>query len=220
MRGSFACLFALAAACTESHPANQQRVMGDDCGKCHGEAFNHPEENFPRLTGAHQGVKCLVCHDIDVISPTATTPEDSFKLGFNTNCIQCHPNDAHQQASHLGARSEQGVVYEYRTDVPNFCLQCHPKGQARKHPQDKFPLSGHHDVACNRCHLYEDGPNTGGGNTSCIESGCHHTLSWSDNHDEHRQRQSYWDARGGMGATPVTKHFCLVCHKGGGGGGD
>lgn len=224
-------IIALLCACMESHPPGVQALADEDCYTCHTEDFrtavghgarstdcanchrthawqpalsDHPDTAFPIAAGAHRGVACLVCHDLD-------SPQPSTK-GANTNCIQCHPNDSDQKASHVGATSVLGTPYTYDSATPNFCLSCHPSGQAAKHPDNKFPRSGPHAVPCLSCHIRADGPDSGGMNTSCVESGCHHTLSWSDN--KHRGEVGNYAARRGDG---TNKHFCLAsgCHPNG-----
>ncbi|HEY5925021.1 MAG TPA: cytochrome c3 family protein [Kofleriaceae bacterium] len=222
--------FAMLCACMQSHAPGVQALTGEDCYTCHRPEYesapdhaarstacsnchrnsawqpalaDHPEVAFPIAAGAHATARCLVCHDLD--SPLPST------LGENTNCIQCHPNSSGQQRNHVGATSMQGAAYAYQDAVPNFCLSCHPKGQAAKHPDTRFPRTDHHAVPCLSCHFRSNGPDTAGMNTSCVESGCHHTLSWSDG--QHGDVNSYASVRG----DGSNKHFCLAsgCHPDG-----
>lgn len=167
------------------------------------------------LEGVHDNLACLGCHDLDVPRPSGSPPR-----GFDTNCIQCHPNDAYQRDAHVGIVSATNEPYQYRADIPSFCRACHPQGTASKHPNTVFPRAGNHNVACASCHLRADGPDTDGTNTSCIEAGCHHTLSWSDGkHDDIDDRVQYTNARNAPPTGNITpKNFCRLCHRGGGGG--
>ncbi|MGE0404564.1 MAG: hypothetical protein AB7T06_48085 [Kofleriaceae bacterium] len=223
--------FAILGACMESHPPGVQPLANEDCYTCHVADFqaapghsarstacdnchrthgwapalsDHPDTAFPIAAGPHRDAKCLVCHDLDSTQPSTA--------GANTNCIQCHPDDSEQKSGHVGATSLTGTPYSYDSATPNFCLSCHPKGQAGKHPDNKFPRSGPHSVPCLSCHIRADGPDDDGGNTSCVESGCHHTLSWSDR--EHDGEVGNYASRRGDGS---NKHFCLAsgCHPDG-----
>lgn len=161
--------------------------------------------------GAHAGIRCLTCHDLSV-TPPAVPPAQ--RRGATTSCIQCHPDDATQRSEHEGAVSFLGGPYvEYRADIPNFCLTCHPTGEARHHPKNKFPLSGGHNARCTSCHVRAMGPDTGGQNTSCITSGCH-SLSRED--AEHQQA-SYRTARSSPPPPLTMSNFCRAggCHPDG-----
>ena len=225
---------AMLCACMEPHAPGVQALASEDCYTCHTpeyeSAANHAptrakecanchrtkswvpalgdhvsEDIFPIDSGPHKDTKCLVCHDLD--SPLPSTK------GANTNCIQCHPNDSGQKANHVGATSPVGAAYAYDTATPNFCLSCHPKGLAAKHPDAKFPRTGPHATPCLSCHIRSTGlPDKGGMNTSCVESGCHHTLSWSDG--QHNGEVGNYSTVRGNG---TNKHFCLAsgCHPDG-----
>ncbi|MEZ4362106.1 MAG: hypothetical protein R3B48_18100 [Kofleriaceae bacterium] len=181
------------------------------CADCHRTTSWHPalegrhpaEQVFPIESGAHAKAACLTCHQLEL---------GASRAGANTDCLQCHPNDAYQQSAHQGARSPTGVAYLYRAEIRNFCLSCHPKGTAQKHPNDKFPRTGEHNVACASCHDRSAGADAMGANTTCIESGCHHTLSWSDS--KHREVRTYTSSRNGPWSKPfiTSRNFCLLCH--------
>lgn len=225
----------LLTACFESHQGVQE-LRGADCAACHlpqyqattapghaAAAFpttcgdchlrvhwqpalegTHPAEDvFPIRSGAHASAPCLECHE-----PT----RGASRSGANTQCTACHPDDAEQRNSHVGATSTSGAPYRYQAEAPSFCLTCHPKGTALRHPNDKFPRTGPHDTACTSCHLRELGPDTRGGNASCLEAGCHHTLSYSD--AKHREVRNYTSSRNGPWPAPhlTSRNFCLVCH--------
>jgi hypothetical protein len=161
--------------------------------------------------GPHASVRCLTCHDLDVDLPDVPVAQ---RRGFNTDCLQCHPNDAYQQDAHAGVVSAIGGPYTtYRADVGNFCLACHPAGDALNHPRDRFPLTGGHDGRCTSCHVRAMGPDKGGQNTTCLASGCH-SLGRTD--AEHEER-SYATYRSAPPPPLTTSNFCRAggCHPDG-----
>jgi hypothetical protein len=229
MKRSVFAIGALLAACTQSHSAQVVEIQAESCVTCHTIDYDtaiapphapsgfpttcadchrttdwqpalgglHPEPMFAVASGPHGGIKCLACHDLDIVAPS--------KAGANTNCIQCHPDSRNQADSHSGVRGPQNQTYAYNATAPNFCLTCHPAGRASKHPNDRFPRTGPHSRACTTCHDRNAGPDTGGANTTCLNSGCH-SLGQEDG--EHREVGQYSSARG----DGSNRHFCLVCH--------
>jgi hypothetical protein len=222
------------AGCFQAHPMAQEELMGSDCYACHRKDYVattapvHPDtpQLFstgcatchrtsgwkPALDGLHneafiiaQGphaapITCVGCHELDGALPS--------KAGANTNCIQCHPNDAHQADSHVGLLGLTGAPYAYLSDTPNFCLSCHPAGTAEHHPDALFALRKDHAVPCASCHDRAAGPDTKGANVTCVDARCHHTLSASDQL-EHHLDAAYRTARG-----PGTiRAFCHQCHS-------
>lgn len=195
-------------------PAHGAAAFPTTCGDCHLRSEWHPalegrhpaEAVFPIETGAHASSACLACHELG---------RGPSKGGANTACIACHPDDDYQRGAHVGAASPTGVAYRYQAEVPNFCLTCHPKGTALKHPNDKFPRTGAHNVECATCHDRRSGVDTAGANTTCVESGCHHTLAYSDG--KHREVRNYTAYRNGPWQQPhiTARNFCLLCHKSG-----
>jgi len=216
-------------ACTQSH-TGQIEIRQEDCAACHTADYDatttpvhatagfpttcadchrnvdwvpalegiHPEPRFMVKAGPHGGIKCLVCHDLDAMLPSVA--------GANTNCLQCHPDDAYQRDSHVGVRGPAGQTYAYTSAQRNFCLTCHPAGTALKHPNDRFPRTGDHNAPCSTCHDRASGvPDQGGMNTTCITSGCH---SLAEENDHHREVGEYASARG----DGSNRHFCLQCH--------
>lgn len=161
--------------------------------------------------GPHATIKCLTCHDLDVPAPNVPPAQ---RRGFNTDCIQCHPNDAAHQDAHAGAVSVTGGPYTtYRSDVRNFCASCHPTGEASSHPKTKFPLTGGHNKPCASCHDRSKGPDMNGLNTTCIAAGCH-SLSRMDAEHEERNYTTFRNAP----PAPLTKsNFCRAggCHPDG-----
>lgn len=230
-------LLTLLGACFESHINGMKELGNEDCYTCHTPDYEgttapvHRQnadvyttacvschrttdwkpaleglhsEVFIIASGTHSDIKCLACHDLD---------RGASKAGANTNCTQCHPNDKKQQDDHSGVISVTGAPYQYLDGTPSFCLTCHPDGRAGKHPDAKFPRTGDHAVACESCHLRQAGPDTAGMNTTCVDSGCHHTLAWSDASGEHTKLASYPTVRG----DGASQHFCLDsrCHPSG-----
>lgn len=192
-----------------SMPGHRVTGFPDTCVDCHTTAswrpalgLHPPAPAFPIAAGPHGAIACQGCHDLG-LGAVATA-------GANTDCVQCHPDSRYQRDSHQGVVGPAGQAYGYRADVPNFCLSCHPQGRARKHPRDRFPLRGAHDVACVRCHDRTTGvPDTGGANTTCLGSGCHALPEMDREHEEPR-----YDVERGDG---TNRHFCLACHPSGGG---
>lgn len=229
-----AILFALVqlAACFQSHPDGQRELAGKDCYGCHAADYtataapvhrDAPQtfsttcvnchrtvswqpalegahnEAFITVTGAHAQIACQDCHDLAAAQPS--------KLGANTNCIQCHPNDARQIEAHAGVTSVANTPYAYLSDVPSFCLQCHPAGLADRHPDDKFALRGDHAVPCAQCHDRSAGKDSKGANVTCVESRCHHTVGEVDGGEGHTG-SDYVNARGNGN----SRNFCHQCH--------
>lgn len=193
-------------------PGHAVMAFPTTCGDCHLRTNwqpalegRHPQEDvFPIRSGGHANTPCQECH---------TLGAGPSRGGANTRCTACHLDDAYQRESHVGATSTSGAPYRYQAEVPSFCLTCHPKGTALKHPNDKFPRTGPHGAACTSCHLRATGPDTRGTNTSCIEAGCHHTLAYSDG--KHREVRNYAAARSGPWTSPylTARNFCLLCHS-------
>jgi len=115
------------AGCFRDHPSGQQELMGSDCYSCHATDYtgttapvhrDAPQvfstacaschrtlgwqpaleglhsDVFGIVSGAHAQIACLGCHDL--------ASGQSSHLGANTNCIQCHPDDATQREGHVG----------------------------------------------------------------------------------------------------------------------
>lgn len=183
------------------------------CGDCHRttswqpalNGLHPPPPQFPIASGPHDAIKCLACHDLDSLAPSAA--------GANTNCIQCHPDTADQRDSHTGVRGPAGQAYAYAPAVANFCLTCHPNGLAKKHPDNEFPRTGPHAASCTSCHDRASGiPDMDGMNTTCINGGCH-SLAKEDDHHREEGGARYTQLRG----DGSNRHFCLDsrCHPDG-----
>jgi hypothetical protein len=221
------------AGCFQTHPMNQQELAGGDCYTCHTRDYaataapvhrDTPQlfttecaschrvtswkpaldglhnEAFVIQQGPHAPIACVDCHVLDGAKPS--------KQGANTNCIQCHPDDAHQRDSHVGLTSPTNAPYAYLDATPNFCLTCHPAGTADHHPDALFALRKNHEVPCADCHDRAAGPDTKGRNVTCVDAKCHHTLSVSDQIEEHLE-SDYRSARG----DGTSRTFCHQCHS-------
>ena len=136
------------------------------CADCHVTTYwqpaldgNHPEDKFPIAKGAHTGIACMSCHDLDLGASSAA--------GANTNCIQCH-HQSDMDPQHGGVSG-----YHYDTSQPHFCLACHPDGMGGKHPESKFPITSgpHRGIACGDCHKASLGTPDSIDNTDCVT--CH-----------------------------------------------
>ena len=221
------------AACFQSHPSDQRELSGEDCYGCHATDYAattapvhrdapavystactncHAMVSWkPALEGKHGDVfviaegphaptACLDCHDLAAARPS--------KQGANTNCLQCHPNDAKQIESHTGIDALIGRPYAYTASVLNFCLDCHPAGTADVHPGARFALRSNHAVPCADCHDRSVGKDKGGGNVTCVESRCHHTVRATDGTEGH-EGSAYQNARG----NGSSRNFCHQCHS-------
>lgn len=180
------------------------------CSDCHSTTawqpaiggMHPPAPRFPIAGGPHDAIGCLTCHDLGIAA--------SSVAGANTNCVQCHPDSAALRDGHTGVRGPAGQGYVYTPAVANFCLTCHPTGQANKHPDDRFPRRPPHDAACTSCHDRASGaPDAGGMNTTCLNTGCH-ALAKED--AEHREEEPRYSELRGDGS---NRHFCLGCHPSG-----
>lgn len=219
-------------ACFQSHPSGQQQFSGQDCYSCHTveyeataapvhrdmpQVFSTACANCHRQTdwkpaleglhsdtfiiaqGPHAQIGCQSCHDLNIAQPS--------KLGANTNCIQCHPDDMPLTMQHVGVLLFVDKPYAYDAGVPNFCLECHPVGLRELHPNKAFELQNNHAVPCGECHDRTAGPDDKGANVTCVEARCHHTVKATDDTDGH----TGGDYRRSKG-TGTDRTFCHDCH--------
>jgi hypothetical protein len=219
-------------ACFQAHPSDQRELAGQDCYTCHTsdyEATTAPSHhdmpqvysttctNCHRMTawrpalegehserfligpGPHAQITCLGCHDLASGLPS--------KAGANTNCIQCHPDNAPLGVQHVGVTLFVGKPYAYEPSVENFCLECHPTGIREQHPDQKFALQVNHAVTCSACHDRAAGPDAKGANVTCVEARCHHTVRATDDTDGHKDGD-YQKSRG----NGSDRTFCHDCH--------
>jgi hypothetical protein len=181
------------------------------CWECHttdawrpAKSGQHPEAEFSIAAGHHSGILCTECHDADR-GPSSN--------GANTDCIGCHLG-AHLIDDMNASHRERAVVgYPDNPEGPNFCLSCHPDGNASatSHPEDAFSIAtGHHSgIVCSDCHDSSRGSSSNGANTDCI--GCHLEVHLIDDMNaSHRER-----AVAGYPDNPEGPNFCLSCHPDG-----
>ena len=195
------------AECVDCHLADYNRANSlepdhaqneKQCGNCHTETNwqevnGHPEARFPIATSAHMNIDCANCHN-------ASLNGGKHRGGADTDCI----NTACHVQGDIDPDHNPRPGYAWNANQHNFCLTCHPSGEATSHPEANFPLQrgAHKGVACTNCHLAADGPNTAGMNVSCVESNCH-PRSTVDR--EHQGENGYrFDVN--------NKHFCRDCH--------
>lgn len=176
------------------------------CWECHdtdawrpARGGGHPEADFAIATGHHSGIGCADCHD---------SARGSYTNGQNTDCIGCHL-EVHLFADMSALHRERGVAdFPALPETPNFCLSCHPDGNApgSSHPEDRFPIGeGHHSgIVCSACHDATRGSSGGGANTDCTH--CHlgaHPRSQTD---------PMHAGVSGYPAGDAPPNFCLTCH--------
>jgi hypothetical protein len=236
---TLALVFSLAwlAGCFQDHPSGVQELMGTDCYSCHQNDYtattapvhrDTPQvfsttcaschrtvswkpaleglhsEVFVIASGKHAQIACLGCHDLASGQPSAK--------GANTNCLQCHPDDAALRAGHDGVTTATNAPYQYLASVPNFCLSCHPDGTADAHPDNKFPRTGDHAVPCGQCHDRTAGADTSGANVTCVAAMCHHTLTNSDGLPDHNNDMKVMAQYTNLRGDGTSRNFCLGCH--------
>ena len=203
-----------AITCADCHSApttNTPAGVGwvNNLGGC-----RHPENKFPLVASPHTGIACLTCHN-------AQLPGTGV-MGANTDCISCHPNDAHQADVHTGLVSVQGQGYAYSTTQHNFCLSCHPNGLANHHLEAIFP-SSHHNSTCAGCHDLSMSNVSFAGNANCFSSKCHVQAAMDTRHAQvgkyATEKATPPTVPDGVGGTQqLTQYdYCAAsgCHYGG-----
>lgn len=188
----------------------QQTGRLNYCLSCHanGTATGHPENTFATKVGNHANVGCNDCHDID---PNDAYVAENYPYtdGANTLCVKCHTT-AEYDGRHLNA---PGYTNARDSGALNFCLQCHPGGQAEGglHPNNIFPITdgqNHDGFDCANCHKEELGA-TYAQNITC--TGCHTGAHNRERADlQHSGHPGY--PQPGVAAPEA---FCLDCHTDG-----
>ena len=145
------------------HPPHVGVAFLTRCDRCHGADawspahFDH--DRFWRLTGAHRDAACDGCH-----------AGGRFE-GTPRECAACHDGEQARSAVDHGAFDDDD------------CAQCHTTTawSPADFPDHRrfFPLSGAHDLACNRCHTNP----SSFAEFSCM-NGCHQNEG--RHHDEVR----------------------------------
>lgn len=191
-----------------SQPPHRENAFPESCGDCHKntgwqpalEGLHPSEPKFPLTAQPHAKIKCLDCHELG---------SGPSKAGANTNCVRCHKLTLAVMAQHDGAKSAQGVAFQYSGDVKNFCFSCHPSGRITRHmASNPFRLSGPHKAYCVRCHDRALGDINNKDNTTCLRSGCHSLGKLNGEHE---------GATYGTLRDTGSPHFCLDsrCHPDG-----
>ncbi len=127
-------------ACLACHPTGDADLV-----------FDHNATEFP-LTGAHNGVDCLMCH------------ENGFE-GTSTNCADCHTQDFNSSVN----------PDHQELNLSMDCAQCHTTEPdwmpaAFDIHNDFYELNGAHAVIANDCVACHNGDYVNTPNT-CV--GCH-----------------------------------------------
>jgi hypothetical protein len=108
----------------QSSPFPGHAAFQETCRDCHTTGAwepatgPHPEAAFPTATGVHQ-YPCLDCHN----------PTLGLNSALNTARVGCH-DGVHERALLDPIHVELGLSdYPTGDAAPNFCLDCHPKGE-------------------------------------------------------------------------------------------
>ncbi len=134
--------------CANCHRDEHRGDLGQNCTSCHNQTawkpalgFDHAVTKFP-LTGKHQTVACLKCHQLMTDRPTETDFDYMrYKGVLFGNCTSCH-TDTH--AGKLGENCSSCHSTEgwHSVNTVNF-----------DHSKTRYPLQGKHfAVACAKCH--------------------------------------------------------------------
>ncbi len=170
-----------------SFPNHVSNNFSTNCKTCHTingwapAAFDHSTTGFP-LTGAHASLQCASCHTNQTAKLSTncyschvndfnnTTNPSHTKLGFPTNCAQCHNTTNWTDATFNHNTTGFPLTGAH---VTVQCAQCHTNGYTTPPPTD-----------CYSCHT-KDFNNTTDPNHvaqgfphNCAQ--CHNTTSWDD----------------------------------------
>ncbi len=134
----------LNTTCISCHEDVHQNTLGKDCSSCHNSVkfkpaafFNHDKAKF-KLTGAHQKVECIKCHQKEQLNGKVF--QKFVGLQFK-NCTPCH-QDVH--------KGQFGSDCEKCHNVESFKVV---NKNTFDHNKTKYPLEGAHvRVACADCH--------------------------------------------------------------------
>lgn len=144
---------ALSNTCQSCHFDEHRGTLGTDCASCHktdkwknAELFSHSKTQFA-LTGKHEAVDCIKCHQPidDPKSFRGKSDPDYLKMKGQTfrNCSSCHNNP-------------------HPPTMSNDCKSCHvtqswsqiKQGTGFNHDQTGYPLTGQHKLLdCKSCHF-------------------------------------------------------------------
>lgn len=139
----------LQATCLGCHRDEHRAQLGENCVKCHTQTawkpasgFDHALTQFP-LTGKHQPVACLKCHQLMTDQPMATDFDYmKYKNVAHAQCNACHTD------AHVGKLGEN-------------CVSCHNTDGWHQvntvnfdHSRTRYPLTGKHTaIECAKCHV-------------------------------------------------------------------
>ncbi len=195
------------STCFSCHREDDSHLgrLGEDCSSCHHEttwretSFDHAKDTDFTLTGAHQDVKCALCHSNEVYK------------GVPADCYSCHQIDDY-----------------HKGDFGKDCKQCHSTGQWKETSFDharasNFALEGkHREISCGSCHegsLFDlplksecsachslDDVHQGGNGDDCAS--CHDSRGWTGSTFDH-QKDTDFPLRGAH-----EKLECRACHTG------
>ncbi len=177
----------------DSSPYPGHQAFPVTCSDCHSTLAWKPASPvahpFP-LDGAHASIPCESCH---VGNPQV------FQGTPNT-CVGCHKADY------------DASPYPNHQTFSTSCTDCHnttawKPATGGGHPENKFSITGKHNMPCNDCHNPALGTQNSKDNTDCV--GCHtgeHSRSKVDG--QHKDVGKY-----PTGTAPAN--FCLDCHPSG-----
>lgn len=133
--------------CISCHTDIHQTSVGTDCARCHNSndwlVFDlpqlHESNGFP-LTGAHQGLFCVDCHQAD--NPLRFDP-------IGNDCINCHQVDF------------DSAENPDHSDFSTNCIECHDPDfngwGSENFNHSFFPLTLGHDIQdCKACHITDN----------------------------------------------------------------
>jgi hypothetical protein len=138
----------LTASCTGCHRDEHRGQLGDDCAKCHNPTawkpaagFDHAATRFA-LTGKHQQVLCIKCHQVLTDRPLPDDPDyQKFTVASFAQCGDCHA-DVHKGKLGASCNSCHGTEGWRQVSTVSF-----------DHSKTRYPLEGKHlSLACGKCH--------------------------------------------------------------------
>ena len=205
--------------CVNCHTDMHNMSVGSDCARCHSpESWIvdhipelHEQSGFP-LVGSHSTPNCVECHVSETslrFNPigndcvnchrddyVATTNPNHEKVGYSTNCIECHDPFSIQWNAELVNHD----FFPLEMGHDNLgCTKCHLTGNY----SDASP-------ECVSCHMDDysatTNPNHLSANfsTNCAE--CHNIGAWSPSSFDHNTVYPLKDAHKEVASN------CILCH--------